>query len=344
MSATVEDLVVIGAGPAGLCAAAAGSHRGWTPVVIDRAPTIGGMWAQVRPEMRCLSPRWRDRLPDGSTPTGPGPRASAGEVLATIEAFAARLAPRLQLGCEATGLSLHSQGLLLNTTKGPLLAHRVMVATGQYGRPRSLQLPGHFNGPIVHSSAFSPQDVGAGERVLVIGAGNSGAEVAEVACARGASVIIAATAPIAPPPAIRRGIIEATLFALSGLPIDRLPFRAGCRDTTPLINPWLYQSVVRGTVELVGPATELHSTGVEIAGGRRIDCDRIVVAIGFLRDTAWLAPTIQLSADGIPQHRRGVARDVAGLGFLGIPCLRTRRSGFLRGLADDGEAVIAELA
>lgn len=343
MTSDVEDMLVVGAGPAGLCAAWAGLRRGWAPLVIDRADRIGGAWAKVRPEMKCLSLRQHDRLPDGSIPDGIGPRASAAEVLAGIEGFAARMQPRLRLGCAAMGLARCEEGLRVETEIGRVLARRVIVATGEYGCPKSVELPGRFDGPLVHSSAFVPETVRADERVVVVGAGNSGAEAAELAAARGAAIFLASRRPIGRPPVLWEGIFGELLFRLSGLPVDRLPFRGGCSDTTPVINPWLYEAAAAGAIDVVGAAIALHPGAVEVFGGRRIECNHVVLATGFRRDTAWLAPAVRLSTDGTPAHRRGLSSDLPGLGFVGIPCQRTRRSGFLRGFADDAEAVVAGL-
>jgi putative flavoprotein involved in K+ transport len=343
MVSDVEDLLVIGAGAAGLCAAWVGLRRGWRPLVIDRTESIGGLWARVRPEMRCLSLRYRDQFPDGSGPIGAGPRASAAEVLIAIEAFAARMWPSYKFGCRALSLRPCREGLLVETDAGPVRARRVVVATGEYGCPRSIELPGRFDGPIVHSSAFSPEDVRAGERVLVVGAGNSGAEAAELAAARGASVYLAARRPIGRQPAVIGGVQGEVLFWLSGLRVDRLPFRGGCRPRTPVINPWLYEALATRAIEMVGPALALHARAVEVPDGRRVECDRVVLATGFRRDTAWLAPEVRLAADGTPAHRGGFALGVRGVGFLGIPCMRTWRSGFLRGLAADAAAVVGGL-
>ena len=199
MVAGTHEIVIVGAGPAGLCAASAALRRGLRPLVIERSERIGGLWHRVAPDLRCLSPRHRDRLVDGSHPLGPGDRASAAEVLAALETFAEREGIEVQLETPATSLDPHGAELVLHTPRGELRTRRLILACGEYSRPWVPELPGHFAGAAVHSSCLQPETVQAGEQVVLVGSGASAVDLVPRLLARGAELTVCAQSPVQRP-------------------------------------------------------------------------------------------------------------------------------------------------
>jgi len=331
------ELLIVGAGPGGLSAAWAARRRGLQAVVVDGAPTVGGVWAAVSPDLTCISPRARDVLPDGRIPEGPGPFARAEAVLRAWRRFADACRFDVRLGVRVQRLQRRGD-FVAQTDAGVLRARRVVVASGMYGAPRTPDLPGTFDGPQHHSRALDLTALEPRERVVVVGSGASAHDVAERLLARGHDVVVSARTP----PVRRRlplaGPRAALGWRLSRLPIGALPPTWRCGSSKAAV-PFIARAVARGAIELVGPAVGLEPRGLVTATGRTVSADRIVWATGFDRDVAWLEGTDTVA----PRHRRGLSPDLPGLGFLGLDCLRTRRSGFLRGIVDDAVAVVAGL-
>ncbi|MFT5430544.1 MAG: putative flavoprotein involved in K+ transport [Myxococcota bacterium] len=338
---TPIDLLVVGAGPAGLCAGWHGQQLGWHTVVIEASDHPGGAWAAMPETTRCLSPRRFDRLPDGTIPPGVTDRAFAGEVASGLAEFAKNLED-LQFGVRATGLR-SGRPLTVETTDGPRVANRVIVATGEYSRPKTPALAGRFDGVTLHSSELHRSAVAARGHVVVIGAGNSGAEVALTLATRGVSVTVSGGLGMRDPGPAPSRFREQVQWVLSATPITGLPLNGGCREQTPLVDRDLYLAVRRGKIRVVDRAIALDRAGVRIRGGELIRCDTVVFATGFRRATAWLSPSVTCSPTGHPVAVNGLSPEVHGLGFVGIPCMRTRRSGFLRGFSDDAQAVVGAL-
>ena len=330
------DLVVVGAGPGGLSAAWAGRRRGWRTVVLEATDGVGGLWRRVRPEMRCLSLRRWDVLPDGVELEGAADRATAAEVLAGWEAFAERARLDLRLGVRAQGL-VRDGGWRVEGAG--VVAPRVVLATGAYAKPWVPSLPDSFDGPSSHGQALDVEDVAAGERVLVVGYGNSAAELVPRLLARGAEVTLSARQPLPPTVPIRRGVRGRLGWMASGLPVRWAPRLLGCPDGVPVVDDDVQRAIEDGRVRLVGPTTALWPGGAE--AGARVEADRIVFTTGYRRDLGWV-PGLTLDR-GEPAHREGLSTDLPGVAFLGFPCMRTRRSGFLRGLVDDARAVVGAL-
>jgi putative flavoprotein involved in K+ transport len=336
------DLVVIGAGPGGLCVAAAARAAGLEAVVLERGSRIGGVWHQVEADLLCLSPRQRDRLPDGTTPRGEGVRARADEVLRALEEFVDREQPDIRFGRSATRLARGEDGLELSTEVGAIHAPRVVLATGEYGRPRVPGLPGSFAGPAQHTSEIREADIGDGERVVIVGSGNSAVDLASRLLQRGIPLWISARSGIAAAATLPGEPLSTLLWWASALPISALPASLGCSATVPKVDDDLRTAAADGRLSVVGETVGLESGAILVAGGERVEVDRIVWATGFRRDLQWVHG-ITLDDDGAPAHDRGLSTEVPGLAFMGLPCMRNRRSGFLRGFAADARSIVARL-
>ncbi|MEE2829974.1 MAG: NAD(P)/FAD-dependent oxidoreductase [Myxococcota bacterium] len=339
------DVLIVGAGPAGLCAAWEAQQRGWLPVLLERGAGPGGVWSRVPGEMRCLSPRRRDLLPDGSSPPGSSERARAAEVLAALEDFASRLDMDCRFGTEAERLEIAEAGeLIVHTRTEAFETRRLVIATGEYDRPVLPSLPGIASASAVHSSDFDTSRVGPGDHVLVVGARASASDLVERLLALDASITLSARGPLLTQPKMTEGGLRAELlWRASGIPTRLLPRSLRCSEAILPVDPILEDARLAGHLRVVGPTVALSEGGVRVEPEGLIEADHVVFATGYRRDLAWLGRPA-LSEEGEVLQSGGISTTVPGLAFLGIPCMRTRRSGFLRGLADDAAAVVGALA
>jgi putative flavoprotein involved in K+ transport len=105
----------------------------------------------------------------------------------------------------------------------------------------------------------------------------------------------------------------------------------------------IYDAANSGRITCVGAAKALTSSGVVVSEGDVVPADRVVFATGYRRDTAWLQDAVTLYENGVPKQNRGISPEISGLAFIGIPCMRTRRSGFIRGFTGDARAIVASI-
>jgi putative flavoprotein involved in K+ transport len=339
------DLVVVGAGPAGLCAAWEAQKRDWNTVILERSEEVGGVWSWAPGNMRTLSPRHRDLMPDGSHPQGTGDYATASEVLALLNDFSEKLTVNWHLGLQALALEVGQDGTLHVTTEsGTLVTRRLIVATGQHDEPVTPPIRGLHSRPHYHSRSFDVSTVAPGERVVVIGAGASATDLVERLLARQVNVTVSSRSPFRvhnPPPI--RGVRASLSWAASGIPIALLPPNLRCTEPTLALGSFLRTAQERGDIAAVGATVELSETGVIVESQGLIHADHVVFATGYRSNMEWLGRPA-LCERGAPEQRRGISTTVSGLGFLGLSCMRTRRSGFLRGLAQDAAGVVGSLA
>jgi putative flavoprotein involved in K+ transport len=180
---SVVDAVVVGAGQAGLCMSWCLGRAGRPHVVLDARPTLGGGWQDRWDEFCLVTPNWSSSLPgfayDGPDPHGFMPR---GEIAARVARYADAIDAPVRLDTRVKRLAARPQGgFHLETTDGPLDATTVVVATGSFHQPKmppiSAELPKRLFQ--VHSHYYRRESDLPPGAVLVVGSGQSGAQLAE---------------------------------------------------------------------------------------------------------------------------------------------------------------------
>src|SRR5580704_6184490 len=175
------ETLVIGGGQAGLAMSHHLKRRGLSHLVLERG-RIGERWRSERWDgLKFQFPNWSVRLPDFPFPhDDPDGFADLGAIVDFIDAYADFVAPPIRCGVEVTRLSRNDAGFVAETSDGAISATNVVVATGPYQRPILPTLlrdePELFQ---VHAVSYlNPEQLPDGA-VLVVGAGASGAQIAE---------------------------------------------------------------------------------------------------------------------------------------------------------------------
>jgi len=304
-----RDLVVIGAGSAGLATAALLRHEGFAPLVLEAGPEPGAAWRERYDRLRLHTPRLLSGLPGLRIPRRYGRWVGRDDLLAYFTNYAD--AHHLDV---RTGVRVHriEPGWELDTSAGPIRATTVIVATGYNGAPFIPDWPGRdaFAGELIHSSDYRNPEPFRGRDVLVVGAGNSGAEIATDVADGGASrsrlsvrtppqIVRRATAGI---PAQLIGIAIRHLppdwvdpismtqrrlsipdLAAQGLPRPEHGIRTSfiTTGTTPILDVGIVDAVRRGRVEVVAAVERFDDGAVVLADGSRLSPDAIIAATGF---------------------------------------------------------------
>jgi putative flavoprotein involved in K+ transport len=328
----MPPVLIVGAGSAGLAAAAAVGRAGRESVVLERGPAVATSW-RARPEgLRLNTIRWMSDLPGLRIPRSAGRWVSRDDYISYLERFAAYHRLDIEFGVHVQRLDRMAGGWRVLTSAGERETGQVVVATGYDRVPWLPDWPGRgsFGTPVMHVSGLRRATDLTGLRVLLVGAGNSAVDVAGPLVRAGvAGLWVSARTP----PNILPRELGGVPLQPAGVPLRVLPERwrdAGCRLASRLTLGDLSRYGLPAPAQ--GPYARLRATGAALAvdhgftahlkaGQLEIvaEIERLAGTEVVLRDGRRLAPDVVLAATGF---RRGLEPLVGHLGVLndaGLP-------------------------
>ena len=346
-----EPVVIIGAGPAGVAAAVSLSDLGVTPVLIDRANQVAASWRARYDRLRLDTNKWSSCLPDRPYPKDTPIYPTRDQVADYYEQHAklAGAAHRMNTTVQRVD-PLPEGGWRLQTSDTNMEAQHVVIATGRANAPAMPEWPGiaTFAGELLHSSAYRNAETYSGKRVLVVGAGASGMDIAcDLAVGGAARVWMAVRTP---PNILLRSLPggfpgDAFLTPLFHLPTDvadtilcvvrstsvgdlsefglPLPEEGGFaaahrRAISPsIVDMDVIDAIRRRDIEVVPTVASVDTAGVSLVDRRLVDPDVIVAATGY---RAGLEPLVGhldvLDEYGVPRNQAPEPA-APGLWFIG---------------------------
>lgn len=333
-SGALLDVLVVGGGQAGL---ALGHHLRRTSLrflIVDAAPEVGHVWRTRYDSLRLFTPAKRDALPGLPFPGNPEHYPSKDEVADYLTEYVRVFHLPLRLGVRVTALAASGGGYAAETSAGILWARQVVVATGPFGTPWVPDFACHFSLPQLHSSAYRrPTQLPPG-RILVVGSGNSGAQIAEeLTLTHEVTLALGRPQPFLPQRVLSRDVFDwAEKVPLFDAPVTA-PLGHLLRWWDPVIGTNAQALARRGRLTFRPRADGGVGHTVHFQDGSAAVFDGVVWATGYRPDYGWLHVPV-LDDQGRPRHARGVTA-APGLYFLGLSWQHTRRSALLGGVRED---------
>lgn len=336
------DVLVIGAGPAGLATSRELSVRGIAHMVLERGPTIAHTWENLYDGLVLHTGKHFSALPGlpfpKSTPMFPRRR----DFLDYLSQYAGRFRVPVTTSAQVEGVERLPAGWRVRVKRGSEFeARNVVVATGIVSNPSVPEFPGtsRFGGALMHSVAYRNPQPFTGERILVVGAGNSAGEISVELANAGAHVTVA----------IRNGtpVVPLTLLGVPvqyfGVALAGLPRRAqrGIRNAISGVSAWarsnplprgvqgpcaaipligfhLVDAVREGRIQLKPGIAEFTPEGVRFTDGTADRFDRVFLATGYRAALGFLSGLVNTDSCGFAaRHNRVVSADQPGLYFVG---------------------------
>lgn len=337
------DTVIIGGGQAGLTLGYYLAQQNRDFIVVDAHERVGDAWRMRWDSLRLFTPAKYDGLPGLPFPGDPLGFPTKDDVADYLEAYAARFALPVQSGVRVDRLRQEGGHYVTSAGERRWESENVVLATGGSQTPHTPVFADQLAPTIVqlHSSAYrNPAELPPGP-ALVVGAGNSGAEIARELCLTHPTLLAGDPAPEIP---IRHGRTAARfafpVVRFLGLHVltRRTPFgrRALAKLAThadPLVRTKVRDLIYAG-VQLLPRVTGVQGGRPELADGRVCDVASVIWCTGYRNVFDWVEVPA-FDSDGRPWQDRGVARSVPGLYFLGQELLFAEASATLPGIGRD---------
>jgi len=312
---TEYDVAVVGAGPAGVSVALSLRDRGLRPLLIDRADHVGSSWRNRYDRLKLNTGRPFSHLPNRTYPKGTPMFPTRDDVVAHLDRHAREDGIELRLGTEVHRIERRDGRWHVGTSAGDIDARQVVVATGHQHSPHVPQFPGAdgFSADLLHSSEYRNPDPYQGRKVLVVGSGSSGMEIAHDLATGGAAKVWLAVRtppnillrslpgglpgdlisrplyrlPIGVADAIGRAARRKNLGDLTefGLPIPDLGVMARVKrfgQVPALVDMEVIDAIRDGSIEVVATVESFDGDKVVLVDGSRLDPHAVVLATGYL--------------------------------------------------------------
>ena len=345
-ASSAAPVVVVGGGQSGLAAARALDEVGMPAVILEASDRPAGSWPRYYDSLRLFSPAAYSAMPGLPFPGAPDRYPGRDEVADYLERYAAWLGVEIQTGTRVQMIRQDGREFVVVTGSGRALrASGIVAASGSFSNPYRPALRGEetFSGELSHVAGYRNPAPYAGRRVIVVGAGDSAAQVANE-LAPVATVTLASRHPVRFLPQRLGGQDVHYWLRETGfdtLPAEWLSKITGGSVVTDSVG--FQQTLAEGLVDRRPMFTELDGDKVVWSDGRRERADAIILATGYRPGLGYLRALGALEPDGTPNHVRGISCTHVGLVYLGLEHQRTFASNTLRGVSDDARAVITPL-
>ena len=373
------EAIIVGAGPAGLASAMAMRAAGLEVAILEKADSVASAWRHHYDRLHLHTDRKHSSLPGMEMPPTYPTYPSRLQVVEYLESYAARFDIRPVFNTEVSSIRRDGTQWCVHTAQGPICAPVAVVATGIADAPYRPSWPGSevYRNPVIHSSEYRNPEPFAGKRVLVVGFGNSGGEIALDLANAGVDVALAVRGPVQilprdllgfpilawailyrPLPARLVDFINAPILRLAVGSIEKLGLRRAAKGPrqmvdedgrVPLIDIGTLDKIRDGSIKIRGGIDRLTPDGVVFADATTEEFGAIILATGFRPDLRQLVPDVDgvFDSSGMPLVT-GQATSAPGLYFCGqiaSPTGQLREIGLeARRIAEVSQRYIAALS
>ena len=343
------DVIVIGGGQAGLAAGYHLRRAGLHFVILEASHEATGSWQHYYDSLKLFSPARYSSLPGLPFAGDPERYPRREEVIDYLRRYAATF--QLPILTQAAVEKVERRDGIFHVAteqQGQFKARSVIAATGAFSRPHVPTFDGQasFGGTVLHSSAYRNSQPFQGQRVLVIGAGNSAVQIA-AELATTASVTLTSREPVRFRAQRLWGRDIHFWMRITGF--DRWPqqmprWSPAIGKQQAVLDTGIYQAAFRsGNPAYHDLFKRFTERGVQWTDGTEAAFDSVIFATGFRPNLAYLDPVGALDAHGSAVHKDGVSTLTPGVYYVGMSGQRSFSSATLRGVGADADYVVREL-
>ena len=352
MHADRLDCVVIGGSQAGLAVGYYLQRAGRRFAILNEHQRVGDAWRNRWDTLRLFTPARYSGLPGMPFQGRPSAYPTKNDVADYLESYAREFGLPVRTGARVERLSASGDGFEVLCGGVVLSAANVVVATGAYHHPRVPPFAAALAPAILqlHSSRYRNRSQLRSGGVLVVGAGNSGAEIAIELAGHHQTWLSGRDTGQEP---TRAGSIPGRVFTpIMWLIATRLTINTslGRKFRDHFLDPprgiplgrVRRKDIVAAGIERVGRTTGVRDGYPQLEEGRVLEVSNVIWCTGYAPDFSWIDLPLRTS-HGLPIQDRGIVESFPGLYFIGLPFLYSLSSALLGGVGRDAEHIVGDI-
>jgi putative flavoprotein involved in K+ transport len=353
MSQLEIETVVIGGSQAGLATGYYLQQRRLPFIIVDKYDRVGDAWRSRWDSLRLFTPARYSALPGMAFPGPPSSLPTKEQTADYLEAYAREFALPVRTGVTVTRLSGAANGFEVSCADATLSARNVVVATGAYHRPKRPPFAAELADAIyqIHSSAYRNRFQLRDGPVLVVGAGNSGAEIAMELAPHHRTWL---SGPDTGEEPTRAGSIPSRFVTpIIWLAATRLTVetRLGRKLRDHFLDPprgiplgrVRRKDIIAAGIERVGRTTGVRGGYPLLDDGRTLEVANVIWSTGYQPDFSWIDLPFP-TRNGFPIQDRGIVASVPGLYFMGLLFQYSLSSALVGGVGRDAKHIVDHIA
>ena len=303
-----EDVLVIGAGPAGIACAYQLEKAGLSYKVIDKAHEIGSTWNRLYPSLRLNTSRFFSHLPEQKFPLSYGLFPTGKQYHAYLVDYVSKRNFNIHLGVEVHHVRQDGEGWSVETSEGNTWYPTVISASGRFNAPFIPRIDGmdKFDGEIIHAQDYLGHQAYVGKKMMVVGNGPSGIDIAtELGSYAQAPVLLSQRTGVVLRPRYPWGLpkhgwkmISEMLPDFIGTPLynriqavkypDHMlqniktpPEDANTSAAGGTRGRAILRQIEAGNVKSVDGPARFHENSIELDNGDHVEADTVIMATGY---------------------------------------------------------------
>lgn len=344
----IYDVIVIGAGQAGLAAGYHLKKKGLRYVILEANSEPTGSWTQYYDSLRLFSPASYSSLPGMPFPLKADIYPTREEVISYLKQYAEHNRFPIQFNVRVERVE-RNKIFNVHTSGGEIYSTmNIVCATGSFNQPYIPELEGRsdFKGKIIHSSEYRNPESFHNQRVVVVGRGNSAVQIGAEISEKASSTSLAVIHPVQLVP--QRFLGKDVHFWLKIIGYDSFPFwRFGVTAGSPrgaIDMSGFKKKLQSGQLKQKEMFIKIYSEGVIWPDETKEKIDSIIFATGYKPLIPYLHGVEgALDNRGFAIQKGGVSSTVPGLYYLGLSGQRTFASATIRGVGSDAKYVVKHL-
>ncbi|WP_026560053.1 NAD(P)/FAD-dependent oxidoreductase [Bacillus sp. J37] len=338
------NTIIIGAGQAGLAVGYYLKQSNKSFLILDKGNEVGESWKERYDSLVLFTPRMYSTLPGMKFQGESHGFPTKAEVADYLQKYVVKYNIPIRFQSEVVSVSEKEGHFIIKTKNNVYTAENLVIATGPFQIPSMPALSKKVNINQLHSSQYRNSKQLTDGNVLVVGCGNSGAQIA-VELSKERETFLAVSKKLSYLPLILRqksifwwfdkiGILKASNSSLIG----RLIQKRG----DPIFGFELKEAIKQDTIKLKNRVIDVNQHKLFFEDTTELEVQNIIWATGFKTDFSWLHINHVISEKGNVIHTRGVTT-IKGLYFIGLPWQYRRGSALLQGIGYDAEYIVRKI-